>query len=273
MKAIIRSFIALVALALASPAAAQQYPVKPVRIVVPFPAGGVTDTAGRLIAQRLSERLGQQFYIENIPGAGGNLGMGQVARAAGDGYTVLLSSSSVVVNPSLYNSVPFDVGKDFIPVTKAGASPNSWVVNADFPVRTINELVELFKREPGKYSVGSPGAGTTPSLSIEMFRLALGVDFIVVPFAGGGPMTTSLLGGHTPIVCSALGNYANLITQGKLRALAVTSGKRSALFPDVPTLGDVGIKGHHDRGIRAGRNPEEHRRSPAARNSRSRENA
>jgi tripartite-type tricarboxylate transporter receptor subunit TctC len=243
MKAVVRGFVALIALTLAGSASAQQYPTKPVRIVIPFPAGGVTDIAGRLIAQRLSERLGQQFYVENVSGAGGNLGMGHVARAAGDGYTVLISSSSVVVNSSLYSNIPFDVGKDFIPVTKAGATPNSWVVNENFPAKTIKELIDLIKREPGKHSVGSPGAGTTPSLSIEMFRHALGLDFIVVPFAGGGPMTTSLLGGHTPIVCSALGNYANLIKEGKLRALAVTSKRRSTVFPDVPTLEDVGIKG------------------------------
>jgi tripartite-type tricarboxylate transporter receptor subunit TctC len=223
-------------------ASAQQYPSKPVRVVVPFPPGGVTDTAGRLITQKLSERLGQQFYIENVSGAGGNLGMSHVAKAPGDGYTILIASSSIVVNPSLFKAVPFDIEKDFIPVTKAGGSPNSWVVNANFPVHTIKELVDLLKREPGKHSVGSPGAGTTPSLSIEMFKLALGLDFIVVPFAGGGPMTTSLLGGHTPIVCSALGNYANLITEGKLRALAVTTAKRSALLPKIPTLEESGIK-------------------------------
>jgi len=238
--------IAALCAALLVPAAsfAQQYPTKPVRIVIPFPPGGVTDLAGRLIAQKLSERLGQQFYIENISGAGGNLGMGNAARAPGDGYTILLSSSSIVVNPSLYNNVPYDIDKDFIPVTKAGATPNSWVVNANFPVKTMKELIDLFKREPGKHSVGSPGTGTTPSLSIEMFKLALGVNFVTVPFAGGGPMTTSLLGGHTPIVCSALGNYVNLIKEGKLRALAVTAKKRSAALPDVPTLEeDTGIKG------------------------------
>src|SRR5262245_49146108 len=146
VNTLIRSFVAIAALILASTASAQTYPNKPVRIVIPFPPGGVTDIAGRLIAQRLSERLGQQFYIENISGAGGNVGMSNAARAAGDGYTILLSSSSIVVNPSLYNTVPYDVAKDFIPVTKAGATPNSWVVNANFPVRTIKELVDLIKR-------------------------------------------------------------------------------------------------------------------------------
>jgi tripartite-type tricarboxylate transporter receptor subunit TctC len=206
-------------------------------------AGGVTDIAGRLIAQKLSERLGHQFYIENISGAGGNIGMANAARSPGDGYTILLASSSIVVNPSLYNKVPYDVDKDFIPVTKAGATPNSWVVNSNFPVQTMKELIDLIKREPGKHSVGSPGTGTTPSLSIEMLKLALGLDFVTVPFQGGGPMTQSLVGGHTPVVCAALGNYVNLIKEGKLRALAVTAKKRSAALPDVPTLEDIGITG------------------------------
>jgi tripartite-type tricarboxylate transporter receptor subunit TctC len=243
MKAIIRMFALCAALLVPASALAQQYPSKPVRVIIPFPAAGVTDIAGRLIAQKLSERIGQQFYVENIAGAGGNIGMGTAAKAPGDGYTILLASSSIVVNPSLYKSIPYDIDKDFIPVTKAGGTPNSWVVNTNFPVKTMKELIDLFKREPGKHSVGSPGTGTTPSLSIEMFRLALGVNFVVVPFQGGGPMTTSLLGGHTPIVCSALGNYVNLIKEGKLRALAVTANKRSAALPDVPTLEDFGIKG------------------------------
>lgn len=247
MTGVVRALIALLALTLAltptRPASAQQYPSKPVKILIPFAAGGVTDIAGRLIAQRLSEKLGQQFFIENVPGAGGNLGMSQVAKAPGDGYTILLASSSVVVNPSLYARVPYDIDKDFIPVTKAGGTPNSWVVNASHPARTMKDLIELIRREPGKHSVGSPGTGTTPSLSIDMIRLALKLDFITVPFQGGGPMTTSLLGGHTPIVCSALGNYVNLIKQGKLRGLAVTASKRSAALPDIPTLAEFGIQG------------------------------
>jgi tripartite-type tricarboxylate transporter receptor subunit TctC len=243
MTTIMRIVAFCAALVLSGSAFAQQYPTKPVKIIVPFPAGGVTDIAGRLIAQRLSERLKQQFYIENIAGAGGNIGMGNAAKSAGDGYTILFASSSIVVNPSLYSRVTYDIDKDFIPVTKAGATPNSWVVNTEFPAKTMQQLIDMMKKEPGKYSVGSPGTGTTPSLSIEMFKLALGVSFVTVPFAGGGPMTTALLGGHTPIVCAALGNYVNLIKEGKLRALAVTGAKRSAALPDVPTLNDLGIKG------------------------------
>jgi tripartite-type tricarboxylate transporter receptor subunit TctC len=231
------------ALVLSSSAFAQQYPTKPVKIVVPFPPGGVTDVVTRLIAQRLSERMKQQFYIENIAGAGGNIGMGNVAKSPGDGYTMLFASSSIVVNPNLYNRVTYDIDKDFIPVTKAGATPNSWVVNVNFPAKTMQEMIDLMKKEPGKHSVGSPGTGTTPSLSIDMLKLALNLNFVTVPFGGGGPMTTALLGGHTPIVCAALGNYANLIKEGKLRALAVTGAKRSAVLPNVPTLNDLGIKG------------------------------
>jgi tripartite-type tricarboxylate transporter receptor subunit TctC len=244
MNAAVRCFIALLALTLAAPVSAQQYPNRPVKIIIPFAAGGVTDIAGRLIAQRLSEKLGQQFFIENVPGAGGNLGMGQAAKSPPDGYTVLLSSSSVVVNPSLYAKVPYDIDKDFIAVTKAGGTPNSWVVHASHPAKTMKDLIDLLRREPGKHSVGSPGTGTTPSLSIEMLKQALKVEFITVPFAGGGPMTTSLLGGHTPIACGALGNYVNLIREGKLRALAVTAEKRSASLPEIPTLEEgLGIKG------------------------------
>jgi tripartite-type tricarboxylate transporter receptor subunit TctC len=243
MTTIVRTVALCAALLVSGSAFGQQYPTKPVRILVPFPPAGQTDNAGRVIAQKLSDRLGHQFYIENQAGAGGNLGMGTVAKAAGDGYTILLASSSIVVNPSLYNKVPFDVEKDFIPVTKAGASPNSWVVHQDFPAKTMKELIDLIKREPGKHSVGSPGTGTTPSLSIEMLKIALGLDFVTVPFAGGGPLTQSLLGGHTPIACGALGNYVNLIKEGKLRALAVTAKKRSVALPDIPTLEESGIKG------------------------------
>ena len=169
MKTLVRLVALGAALIVSGSAFAQQYPSKPVRIVIPFPPGGVTEIAGRLIAQKLSERLGQKFYIENIAGAGGNLGMSNVARSPGDGYTMLLSSSSIVVNPSLYAKVPYDIDKDFIPVTKAGGTPNSWAVNAEFPAKTMQEMIDMIKREPGKYSVGSPGTGTTPSLSIDMW--------------------------------------------------------------------------------------------------------
>lgn len=231
------------ALLVSGAAYAQQYPTKPVKIIIPFAAGGVTDIAGRLIAAELSKRMGQQFYIENIGGAGGNIGMGQAAKAPPDGYTVLLASSSYVVNPSLYAKPPYDAEKDFIPVTKAGFTPNSWIVNPNFPAKTMKDLIDMFRKEPGKYSVASPGAGTTPSLSIEMLKHDLKLDFVAVPFAGGGPATQSTLAGHTPITCGALGNAVAILKDGKLRALAVAAKKRSAAMPEVPTLEEFGIKG------------------------------
>jgi tripartite-type tricarboxylate transporter receptor subunit TctC len=240
---IIRIIGMAAALIVSGSAFAQQYPTRPVRIIVPFPPGGVTDIIARLIGQKLQERLGQQFYVENQAGAGGNLGMGNAAHAAADGYTILFSSSSFVVNPSLFNRVPYDAEKDFIPVIRAGATPNAWIVNPDFPAKSMPELIALIKANPGTYSVASPGIGTTPHLSIDMLRLALGLDFITVPFSGGGPMTQSVLAGHTPISCGALGNAMSLLKGGKLRALAVTSGKRSAAMPEVPTLNELGIKG------------------------------
>jgi tripartite-type tricarboxylate transporter receptor subunit TctC len=240
----LRICLLLVALAIASASSlcAADYPDHSVKVIVPFPPGGATDIVGRIVLQKLSERLGQQFFIENISGAGGNIGMTDAARAPHDGYTVLLASSSIVVNPSLYKSIPFDVEKDFIPVTKVGASPNSWEVNSEFPAKTMKELIALMKANPGKYSVASPGAGTTPSLAIEMLKQALGVSFVTVPFAGGGPMAQSLLGGFTPISCNAISTTAALIKAGKVRALALTSKERLETLPDVPTLNEVGIK-------------------------------
>jgi tripartite-type tricarboxylate transporter receptor subunit TctC len=164
------------------------------------------------------------------------------ALAPPDGYTILLASSSIVVNPNLYKSIPFDVEKDFIAVTKVGASPNSWEVNSEFPAKTIKELITLMKSSPGKYSVASPGAGTTPSLAIEMLKQALGVSFVTVPFTGGGPMAQSLLGGFTPISCNAVSSTIALIKAGKVRALALTSKQHLETLPSVPTLDELDIK-------------------------------
>lgn len=242
MQAATRVLAAVTALILAGSAAAQNYPDKPVKMIVPFAAGGVTDIVGRIVAQHLSQRLGQKFYVEDRGGAAGNIGMGIAAKAPGDGYTILVASSSIVVNPSLYKKVPFDIHKDFIPVTKAGGSPNAWMVNPAFPAKTMHELIDLIKKNPGKYSIGSPGTGTTPSLSIDLLKISLGLDFVTVPFGGGGPMVQSLLGNQTPIACGAIGNSMNLIQQGSLRALAVTSKERLP-GSSIPTLDELGIKG------------------------------
>jgi tripartite-type tricarboxylate transporter receptor subunit TctC len=244
MRNCIRIFALLTALAVAGAPDlhAADYPDHAVKIIVPFPPGGSTDIAARVIAPKLAERLGKQFFIEDIAGAGGNIGMAEAARAPGDGYTILFASSSIVVNPSLYKSLPFDAERDFIPVTKVGASPNSWDVNAEFPAKTMKALIDVVKANPGKYSVASPGNGTTPSLAIEMLKQGFGLSFVTVPFAGGGPMAQSVLGGFTPISCAATTTMVALIKAGQVRALALTSKQHLETLPDVPTFEELGIK-------------------------------
>src|SRR5665647_619412 len=182
---LIVSALAILGLTQATPEArAQTYPTHPVKVIVPFAAGGPTDVMARLIAQKLSESFKQQFYVENHPGAGGNIGMTQAARATPDGYTLLVASSSFVVNPSLYAKNPYDAFKDFAPITLAAASPNILVVNPEVPAKTVKELVDLLKANPGKYSIANPGIGTTPQLAAELFKLALKLDATSVPFGG-----------------------------------------------------------------------------------------
>ncbi len=218
------------------------YPDRPVRIIVPFAAGGPTDVVARLIGQKLAEKLGQQFYIENIAGAGGNIGMGAVARAPADGYTILFASSSYQVNTSLYAKAPYDPDKDFAPVTKAAGSPNGLFVHPSIPAKSAMELVELLKANPGKYTFASPGIGTTPHLSSELFKLTFELDFALAPFSGGAPSIQSVVAGHTPICIQAIPPATALVKDGKLRALGITAKTRSPALPDVPTFDEVGIK-------------------------------
>jgi tripartite-type tricarboxylate transporter receptor subunit TctC len=233
------------ALLFAGAAAAQVpgYPDRPVKIIVPFAAAGPTDVVARLIAQKLAEKYGHQFYIENMTGAGGNLGMAAAAKAPADGYTILFVSSSFTVNPSLYAKPPYDAEKDFAPVTKAAGSPNGLFVHPDIPARSVKELVELIRANPGKYTFASPGIGTTPHLSSELFKLTFGLDFALAPFPGGGPSIQSVVAGHTPMCFQAIPPATALVKDGKLRALAVTAATRSPALPDVPTLDELGIKG------------------------------
>jgi tripartite-type tricarboxylate transporter receptor subunit TctC len=230
--------------AFAGPALADSYPSKTVRIIVPFAAGGPTDVMARLIGQKLQEKFSQPFIVENQAGAAGNIAMGNAARAAGDGYTILFVSSSYVVNPSLYLKVPYDPDKDFLPVTKAAAATHALIVHPSVPARSVKELVNLIKANPTKYSIASPGIGTTPSLSIELFKQTFALsELVVVPFAGGNPAIQSVTAGHTPLSFQAVPPAMALIKDGQLRALAVTDTKRASLLPDVPTLDELGIKG------------------------------
>ena len=216
------------------------YPSRPVRIIVPFGAGGPGDLFARLIAQKLSDNLGKNFYIDNHPGAGGNIGMGLAARAAPDGYTLVVVSSTFMINPSLYPKVPYDPIKDFAPITIAATTPNVVMVNPSVPATSVNELVTLIRA--GKYTNYAMGGSGTPShLSGELFKLSLKLDLTAIPFAGGGPAVASVIAGHTPVSFSALAPAAASIKQGLLRALAVTSKTRSSVLPDVPTLAEAGF--------------------------------
>jgi tripartite-type tricarboxylate transporter receptor subunit TctC len=228
-------------LALASNAAAEGYPAKPVRLIVPFAAGGPTDVIARIVAQKLSESFGQQVVTENIPGAGGNTGVTMVARAPADGYTILVVSTGFIVNPSMYAKISYDPVKDFAPITLVAASPNVISVNPDFPAKSMKELVELVKANPGKYSFAQPATGSTPHLAGELFKQKYALDLVTVPFNGAALAVNSTIGGHTPIAFTALPPAMSNIKEGKLRGLAVLASKRSPALPDVPTNGEAGI--------------------------------
>lgn len=226
----------------AAPSLAEGYPTRPVRVVVGFPAGGPTDIIARIAAQKLSESLGQQFYVENLPGAGSNIASGQVAHAAPDGYTIMVISTGFMVNPSLYAHVPYDPIKDFSAVTLVAASPNVVVVNPQVPAKTLPELVQLIRDNPGKYSYAGPGIGSTPQLGGELFRLTYNLDLIHVPFTGAAPAVQSTIGGHTPIAFTALPSSMAAIQAGQVRAIALAATERAPQLPDVPTFAEQGVK-------------------------------
>jgi tripartite-type tricarboxylate transporter receptor subunit TctC len=249
VKLIRRQFLQLTAAALTAPATSRMawtqsnYPARLVRVIVPFPPGGAGDIFARPVVQKLSERLGKPFYVDNIGGAGGNAGTGQAAKAAPDGHTVLFAFGSFAVNPSLYAKVPYDPHKDFEPVTLAVAITTALVVNPAVPAKTLKDLIDLIRASPGKYSFASPGLGTQPHLTGEQLRLSLGLDLVHVPFTGAGPSNASIVAGHTPIGFSTLPAALPLAADGKLRVLAVTSKIRSQALPEVPTMSECGYPG------------------------------
>src|SRR5436190_10937392 len=219
---------------------AQVYPTRPVRVIVPFAPGGPTDVFARLMAQKLSEQAGAQFFVENMAGAGGNIGTSRAAQSAPDGYTMLVTGANYVVNPALYAQVSYDPIRDFDAVTLAVTAAAVLTVHPSLPAHTTRELVELIKASPGKYSYASPGTGTPPHLVGELFRLSLGLDLLHVPFNGGGPAIASTLAGHTPISFGSTAPAVPLVKDGKLRALAVATKKRSPALPDIPTMTEAG---------------------------------
>jgi tripartite-type tricarboxylate transporter receptor subunit TctC len=240
-----RSFPPLLTLAAfiihSSLAGAGGYPERPVHVIVPFAPGGPADVLARLIAEKLSAALGQQFYVENQPGAGGNLGMAAGARAKPDGYTITVVGPSFVVNPSLFDKVPYDPIRDFSPVTLAAISANVLVAHPSIGAKTVQELVAFLKANPGHQSFAHPGVGTTAQLAGEMFRRKQNVDIVPVSFNGSAPAIQSALGGHTGLAFTVITPAIPYVKEGALRGLAVTTLKRSSALPEVPTLAEAGF--------------------------------
>jgi tripartite-type tricarboxylate transporter receptor subunit TctC len=223
---------------------AANYPTKPVRLVVPFPAGGTTDILARAVAQKLSEAWGRQMIVDNRPGAGGNIGSDLVAKSAPDGYTLLMGTVGThAINPSLYKNMPYDHVKDFAPVILVAGVPNVLVVNPSLPVHSVPELIAYAKANPGKLNFASSGNGTSIHLSGELFKAMTGVEMTHVPYKGSAPALTDLIGGQVQLMFDNLPSSLPFIKAGKLRALAVTSGARAAALPDLPTLAESGLPG------------------------------
>jgi tripartite-type tricarboxylate transporter receptor subunit TctC len=243
MTTILRGAMLLAVLLCAAAASAQNYPSRTIRLIVPFGAGGPTDVIARVVAQKLGDAFGQQVVVENIPGAGGNTGVAMAAKAAPDGYTILVVSTGFMVNPSMYAKVPYDPVKDFAPVTLVAASPNVVAVHPSFAAKTLKELIELVRASPGKYSFAQPSTGSTPHLAGELMKQQYKLDLVTVPFNSAALAINSTIGNHTPIAFTALPPAMSNIRDGKLRGLAVLAGRRAAALPEVPTSAEAGVPG------------------------------
>jgi len=233
----------LASVVLAGPAHAQKYPQRPVRVVVPYAAGGNLDVTARIVAQALSDATGQAFFVDNRPGANGNVGLEQVARAAPDGYTLaMVSAATMTVNPHLYRTMSFDPLKDLAPVTRVASGPLVLVVNASLDVRSVQDLVAKAKANPGKLDFATGGNGTMGHLSSELLLRRAGIDLLHVPYKGNSFALQALLAGEVQVMFDTFSTSMPLVRDGKLRALATTGTARSAQFPDLPTIAESGVK-------------------------------
>jgi tripartite-type tricarboxylate transporter receptor subunit TctC len=223
---------------------AQDWPAKPVTIVVPFVAGGTTDIVARILAQALSDRLHQTVLVENVGGAGGTLGASNAARAPADGYTIFMATVAHTMAPGIYKKLSYDFEKDFEPITIAASVPNILIINPALPAKTVAELIAYIKANPGKVNYGSAGVGSTEHMSGALFRSLAGLDIVHVPYRGGAPMLADLVAGHIQMSIETSGAATPFIKGGQARALAVSPAKRSALFPDLPTLAEAGLPGY-----------------------------
>jgi len=234
----------ITALTLSAAAAAQSWPQKPVRLINPFPPGGGTDTFARPLAARLSQSMGQQFIVENRGGAGGTVGAARAAKEAPDGYVFLIGAVHHTIAETLYTKLPYRLERDFVPITVIATVPNVIVVNPKHNFKNLDELIAFAKKNPGKLNYGSAGNGTTHHLAGELFKQVTGTELTHVPYKGAGPLMQDLLAGQVDLAFDGLGSSAAQIKSGKLRPLAVTTAKRSALLPEVPTAGEAGVKGY-----------------------------
>jgi tripartite-type tricarboxylate transporter receptor subunit TctC len=240
-KLLVLGVIGLTVTALPGIAAAQNWPTRSVRIINPFPAGGGTDAFARPLAAVMPKDLGQQVLIENIGGAGGTLGAGTAARAQGNGYTWFMGAVHHTIAETLYTKLSYSLTKDFVPVTLAASVPSAVVVHPSVPAKTIKELIALDKRSPGAINYGSAGYGTTHHMNGELFNLITGTKLTHVPYKGAGPLTPALISGEVAMAFDGMGTAGPNVKAGKLRALAVTTAKRSELLPEVPTLQESGV--------------------------------
>ncbi|HVE48441.1 MAG TPA: tripartite tricarboxylate transporter substrate binding protein [Casimicrobiaceae bacterium] len=247
MRISIQRWIAFVACTLCAPAIAmaqEAYPTRPVRIIVPFAAGGVADALPRIVGERLAQKWGQPVIVENKVGASGNIGMAEGARAAPDGYTLVLApAGNLTVNPTLFPNLPFDTSRDLMPVTLLAQSPNVLVVHPSVPAKTFRELVAYAKANPGKLNFASPGDGSGAHLAAELFKSETGVDAVHVPYKGIAPAVNDLLGGNVQMMFAGISTVLQHIKSGKLVALAIASPKRNAELPSVPTVAESGLPG------------------------------
>ena len=234
---------AVLLLTLASAAAADDYPNRPVRLIIPFPPGGSNDVVGRLVAKELSTVLGQQVFVDNRAGAGGTIGTEAASKTAPDGYTLLIISVAHAVSPALYK-LEYDSIKSFTPISILATGPNVLVVNPELPVRSVNELIALAKQKPGELNYASAGVGSFQQLGAELFKLQAGVDIVHVPYKGGGPAMQDVLAGHVKIMFSSLIQTAPFIKSGQLRVLGFGGTKRSPVLPGVPTIDEAGVPGY-----------------------------
>lgn len=220
---------------------AQNYPTKPIRLVVPYPPGGGTDIIGRTVAAKLTAVFGQQVIVDNRGGAGGTIGTGIVAKSAGDGYTILMAPTSHVINPSIYRKLPYDTEKDFVPITLAASATIVLASHPSLPVKSVKELIAYAKKRPGEINFGSAGNGTVFHLTGELFKRQAGIDMVHVPFKGGGPTVANLVGGQISLAFETMLALFPHIKAQKVRALAVTSAKRSSVMPELPTIAELGF--------------------------------